>query len=102
MSGWLRDWSAPVPSGDMSSGMAVSGMMSAADLANLAKLTGTAFDRTWLTMMTSHHQGALAMARTELTTGSNPDVKILARSVITSQTAQVTRMKTLLSTLPGS
>lgn len=101
MSGWLRGWSIPVPSGEMS-GEAMSGMMSAADMTTLAKLTGTAFDRTWLTTMTTHHEGALTMARTELTAGSNPDATTLARSIITSQTAQITRMTGVLSQLPAS
>jgi len=99
MTGWLRGWGAPMAGGAMG-GMGMTGMMSATDMADLAKLTGTAFDRAWLTMMTTHHEGAVAMARTELTAGVNPDAKTLARSIVTSQTAQLTQMKALLAHLP--
>ncbi len=99
MTGWLRGWGAPMASGAMG-GMGMSGMMSPTEMADLAKLSGTAFDRAWLRMMSTHHQGAVAMARTELTTGLNPDAKTLARSIITSQTAQLTQMNALLAHLP--
>jgi len=99
MTGWLRGWGAPMASGAMG-GMGTTGMMSATEMTGLAKLSGTAFDRAWLTMMSTHHRGAVAMARTELTAGVNPDAKALARSIITSQTAQLTQMKVLLAHLP--
>ena len=99
MIGWLRGWGTPVASGAMG-GVGTTGMMSSTEMADLAKLRGTAFDRAWLTMMTTHHQGAVAMARTELSAGVNPDAKTLARSIITSQTAQLTQMKSLLAHLP--
>ncbi len=99
MTGWLRGWGAPMDSGAMG-GMGMTGMMSPTEMTDLAKLTGTAFDKAWLTMMSTHHRGAVAMARTELAAGVNADAKTLARSIITSQTAQLTQMKTLLAHLP--
>ena len=53
----------------------------------------------WVTMMITHHQGAVSMATTELSDGSNPDAKTLARSIISSQNAQIQQMKTLLTQL---
>jgi len=106
MSGWLTGWGAPVPSAagghDMSAmGGTMNGMMSAQDLTALGKATGSAFDRMWLQSMTKHHQGAVAMARTELATGTNPDAKKLAQSVIDGQSAEITEMKSILAGIPG-
>ncbi len=77
-------------------------MMSDVDMTSLSKATGAAFDRMWVSMMIRHHQGAVTMATAEQSTGQNPDAKKLAQSIITSQTAQITQLTVLLSTLPSS
>ena len=114
MNAWLKAWGQPMASssmGGMSStsgamgGMSMSGgtgMMSAADMASLGKASGAAFDRMWVTMMITHHQGALSMAKTELMSGSSPAAKALARSIVTSQTAQITQLRALLTKLPAA
>lgn len=107
MSGWLRTWGQPIPSTSMSSTMGGmnmgggTGMMSSTDMDTLGKATGATFDRMWVTMMITHHQGAVSMATTELSGGSNPDAKTLARSIIRSQNAQIQQMRTLLTQLPA-
>lgn len=55
------------------------GMMSEHDMAVLDAATGGAFDKLWLIQMTRHHQGAVAMAKTELANGQNPDAKARRR-----------------------
>jgi uncharacterized protein (DUF305 family) len=75
-------------------------MMSDADVTSLGNASGATFDRMWVTMMIQHHQGAVTMAKTEQTTGQNPDAKALAQSIITSQSAQITQLSSLLATLP--
>jgi uncharacterized protein (DUF305 family) len=106
MSGWLAGWQQPVPAASSSGmggmGQTGVGMMSDADMTSLGKATGAAFDRMWVSMMIRHHQGAVSMATTEESTGQNPDAKKLAQSIITSQTAQITQLAALLSTLPSS
>jgi uncharacterized protein (DUF305 family) len=47
-------------------------------------------------MMIKHHQGAIRMARTEQAQGSSADVKALADSIVTSQSAEITTMRKLL------
>ncbi len=74
-------------------------MMSDGDMATLQTLSGAAFDKMWLTMMTEHHSGAIDMAKTELSQGTYADAKALAQSITTSQAAQVTQMKDLLTQL---
>lgn len=107
MTGWLKSWNAPVPTSSMS-GMHMGGMhtgqgmMSDTDMANLSKATGAAFDRLWVTMMITHHEGAVAMAKTQLASGQYPSAKTLAQSIITSQNVEIQQMQTLLAQLPTS
>ena len=108
MSGWLTSWGAPVPAmgeSDMSGmegmGDPAGGMMSDKDISNLNKATGTAFDRMWLQMMTKHHQGAVAMAKTALDQGANPETKKLARSIIDGQSAEIAEMNSILKEIPA-
>ncbi len=101
MTGWLKDWNAPVPqtgAGHMT-GMAMDGMMSDAEMSDLGKATGKAFDTMWVAMMTRHHQGAIAMANTELTSGQSSDAKTLAQQIITGQTAEVATMAAIAKRL---
>lgn len=96
MSGWLTGWGEPVPDPAGASGMAMGdGMMSDAEMTKLHEADGTAFDRMWLQMMIKHHQGAVAMAATEVKSGSNADAKNLAQSIMTSQKAEIVKMQQL-------
>jgi uncharacterized protein (DUF305 family) len=107
MNEWLTAWGKPTPMPGMSpsadmSGMdhgSMPGMMSDADMAKLAAAKGTAFDKQFLTMMISHHEGAIEMAKQETAQGSNPDAKALAQKIITDQQAEITTMKGLLTQL---
>ncbi|MEV6025251.1 DUF305 domain-containing protein [Streptomyces sp. NPDC052036] len=107
MSGWLRAWGEKVPSGVASAmeggmpgmdhaGSSMPGMMSDADLDKLAKLSGDAFDTAFLKMMVGHHQGALAMARTEQAKGAHGPARAMAQSIVTSQSAEITEMNRML------
>jgi uncharacterized protein (DUF305 family) len=103
MSGWLKDWGAPVPSAPMSGtsmgGMSMNGMMSADEMKQLSGATGAALDKLWLQMMIKHHQGAIAMAKTELASGQYPQAKVLAQSISDSQATEITTMQGLLNQL---
>ncbi len=103
MSGWLKEWDAPVPSASMPGmdmgGTSMNGMMSADEMKQLGATTGTAFDKLWVQMMIKHHQGAIAMAKTELASGQYPQAKALAQSISNSQAKEVTTMQSLLSAL---
>jgi uncharacterized protein (DUF305 family) len=98
MSGWLTGWGKPVPeemSGmDMSDSMP--GMMSDEDMQMLMDSSGADFDRTFLTMMTQHHQGAIEMAKTEQSDGKSADAIALARQIESAQTNEITTMQGLL------
>lgn len=103
MSGWLKAWGAPVPATSMSGmnmgGMSMNGMMSAQEMTQLSSAKGAAFDKLWLQQMIKHHQGAIAMAKTELTTGRYPAATALAQSISGSQAKEISTMQNLLSKL---
>jgi uncharacterized protein (DUF305 family) len=105
MNGWLTAWGKPTPMPDMSSGMpgmdhgSMPGMMSDADMTKLMDAKGAAFDKQFLTMMISHHEGAIEMAKQETAQGSNTDAKALAEKIATDQQAEITTMKAILGRL---
>jgi uncharacterized protein (DUF305 family) len=102
---WLQAWGQPVPdpngSMDLSmsdmDGMMMSGIMSDADMARLGNATGTDFDSMWLEMMVQHHEGAISMARDEVTGGKFVATKALAESIVTSQQAEIDTMTMLMT-----
>ncbi|MGW1537965.1 DUF305 domain-containing protein [Streptomyces aureus] len=106
MSGWLKAWDAKVPDADMTgmesmpgmdhSGSSMPGMMSGDDMAKLKDLSGDAFDKAFLRMMVSHHQGAIAMAKTERAKGAYGPATTMATSIVTSQSSEITGMDKLL------
>jgi uncharacterized protein (DUF305 family) len=110
MKGWLTAWGAPTTMPGMT-GMSGStmgtgstgsmpGMMSDADMTILSGLTGVGFDRQWLTMMTTHHQGAIAMAHTEQTNGRYGPGTIMADNIVRTQTDEIAKMAAVLTSLP--
>lgn len=106
LTGWLKGWNAPVPSISTQSmpGMTMGTSMPGMDpqaMAALSNARGAEFDRMWLTMMSSHHADGVAMAKTELSKGANPEAKKLAQDIIDSQSAEITQMKKLLTQLGG-
>jgi uncharacterized protein (DUF305 family) len=98
MSGWLTSWGKPIPEdmGGMDMGGSMPGMASMAQLDKLAAARGTAFDKQFLTLMIAHHQGALTMAKTQITKGRSPAVVAMAKKVVTDQSAEITTMRALL------
>jgi len=98
MKQWLTAWGKPTRM-DMSDGHDMStmdGMMSDADMQALDAATGPAFDELWSTMMIEHHQGAITMAKTVKTEGTNPEVAKLADRIIAAQQAEIAEMNGLL------
>lgn len=110
MSGWLKSWGKMTATGAMPttkgmkgmegmdhSGARMPGMMSDADMRKLENLSGPAFDTAFLQMMIDHHRGAIDMARTEQAKGAYGPAKALAKSIVTSQSAEITRMNRMLN-----
>ena len=105
MNGWLTAWGRPAAMPGMSMGSdmdgmdhsSMPGMMSDADMDKLMNSHGAAFDKQFLTMMISHHEGAVAMARQETAQGSNPEALALARKIVADQQAEIATMRGLLA-----
>jgi uncharacterized protein (DUF305 family) len=51
------------------------------------------FDLAFVDLMTTHHQGAIDMATTELRDGSLPKVKRLAQQIIDAQQTEIDQLK---------
>lgn len=94
MSTWLESWGAPVPpASEMQHG---DGMMSMDEMSRLEAASAEQFDRLWLELMIKHHEGAIAMARTELTRGSDGGAQTLAQAIIDGQSAEIATMRGML------
>lgn len=90
MTSWLTSWNKSTSTGGMQMGhSSMPGSMSDADMSKLEGLRGSAFDKQFLTMMIAHHNGAIAMAQTELSKGQYSDALGLAASIEVTQQAQV-------------
>jgi uncharacterized protein (DUF305 family) len=77
-------------------GMAMAGMVDDATMVRLDSLKGASFDMLWLQSMISHHQGAIAMAKTEIADGTNADLIALAKNIVTAQQAEIDQMKQMV------
>ena len=77
------------------------GMLNDEQLARLEGAHGGAFDRLFLELMISHHQGAVTMANTLYANGGGlePASDRFARDVIADQNIEIARMRTLLASL---
>ncbi|MCI2421746.1 DUF305 domain-containing protein [Saccharopolyspora sp. K220] len=98
LTGWLRDWGAAESMPGMQHGdMGHGGMMSDEEMGQLSQARGADFDRQFLAMMIKHHEGAVAMSQTELSSGQFPAAKQLAQRIIDTQQAEINTMRGLQS-----
>ena len=96
MEDWLAAWDEPR---EMSGEHPMDGMLSPEDLAELDAARDAAAARLFLQQMIAHHEGAVAMARTEVEDGSNPGAVELATAIIADQNAEIEQMNNLLRNL---
>ncbi|MDH6219199.1 DUF305 domain-containing protein [Streptomyces pseudovenezuelae] len=69
------------------------GMATEAQLKNLRAAHGKAFDELFLTLMITHHQGAITMATDVKAQGNNIQIEEMADDVIAQQTSEIARMR---------
>ncbi|MFD6274638.1 DUF305 domain-containing protein [Streptomyces sp. NPDC060209] len=99
LSGWLTSWGEQVPAeGAMDHSMHGSGggMMTPEEMDSLKQASGKAFNTAFMEMMIKHHEGAVEMAKTQKADGAFPEAKTMADAIITSQTAEIATMNSLL------
>ena len=105
MSGWLDSWGEPVEAEgameghDMSDGSDMEGMMTEDQLSELEAANGDEASRMFLESMIEHHEGAVGMAEEELEDGRYPDAVELAQTIVDTQRAEITEMRSLLDDL---
>jgi uncharacterized protein (DUF305 family) len=66
-------------------------------VSQMMNMRGVQFDWMFLNEMIAHHEEAVSLAKTELASGANPQAKQLAKSIQTSQSAQLIEMRKLLA-----
>jgi uncharacterized protein (DUF305 family) len=105
---WLRDHHREVPDDGAyrmmmaMPDMAMPGMLTQAEMDQLAAARGADFDRLFLEFMIKHHQGALTMVKTLMATpGAAQDSSIFAfvSDVEADQSAEITRMRAMRATM---
>ncbi|GAA3948853.1 DUF305 domain-containing protein [Actinomadura viridis] len=72
------------------------GMATPEQMERLKAARGTEFDRLFLTLMITHHQGALTMVKDAIDKGNDLFVQELVRDVRSSQQAEIDRMRALM------
>lgn len=109
MTGWLAAWNQPTEPADGHSGHGkdehgtdghgMSGMVGEEGLDQLNAAPGMEGSRLFLEQMIGHHEGAVDMAKQELSAGKHDAAIQLARDIITAQEAEIAGMKQLLARL---
>ncbi|MCA1274563.1 DUF305 domain-containing protein [Streptomyces rubiginosohelvolus] len=72
------------------------GMATEAQLKELRGADGKAFDKLFLELMITHHQGAITMATEALTEGNDIFVEEMASDVVAQQTVEIDRMRGMM------
>ncbi|MFI2781197.1 DUF305 domain-containing protein [Streptomyces sp. ALB3] len=76
---------------------AMPGMATDEQIGRLRAAKGKAFDRLFLELMITHHQGAVTMATEALADGNNVLVEEMANDVVAQQTVEIDRMRGLMT-----
>lgn len=97
MRGWLTSYGkSERASGGGHDHASMPGMATGTQLKNLRAARGAAFDHLFLTLMITHHQGALTMATEVKAQGNNIRVEEMADDTIAQQTSEINRMRDML------
>ena len=99
LASWLQGWDEPTESEHSGMGHSMSGMMSDSDMNDLDQASAKDAGKLYLEQMVQHHKGAVDMAKTEVDKGKNTEAVAMAKSIVSSQTEQITQMKDMLKAL---
>ncbi|POX46345.1 DUF305 domain-containing protein [Streptomyces sp. Ru71] len=92
MRAWLKEYGKDEGAGGHLHG-GMPGMATEAQLSQLRAARGAAFDALFLTLMITHHQGAITMATDVKAQGNNVRIEEMADDVVAQQTSEITRMR---------
>ncbi|MEU0147469.1 DUF305 domain-containing protein [Streptomyces sp. NPDC006288] len=96
MEGWLKNNGGDARK-ESHEHSAMPGMATEKQVEQLRSTRGKAFDKLFLELMITHHQGAVTMATEALTDGNNVLVEEMANDVVTQQTVEIGRMRALMA-----
>ncbi len=96
MQGWLDGWGVEPSAGGH--GGHGDGMMTEDDLAALEAASGAEASTLFLEQMIVHHEGAIAMAETQIADGEDADAVALAEDIVAAQGEEIAEMKEILAT----
>ena len=91
----MKSWGA---TGDEHAGHTMQGMLTDQELETLKAAKGPEFDKLFLEGMIKHHQGAIDMAQMILAS-QNDEVRTLGEAIVSSQTAEIASMKSMLASM---
>lgn len=72
--------------------------MTTMDMGKLESASGKEFDRRFIDMMITHHQGAVAMSKSELKSGKKQPVKDKAQEIIDKQVKEIAELEQMRGT----
>ncbi|MFF1721747.1 DUF305 domain-containing protein [Streptomyces sviceus] len=95
MRAWLKEYGQSEKS-DAHAHARMPGMATEAQLEKLRAAKGKAFDELFLTLMITHHEGAITMATDVKGQGNNVRIEEMADDVVAQQTSEINRMRNML------
>lgn len=100
MAAWLAEWGVPILPADEAmvehAGHGMTGMLTDAQLQQLAEASGAEFDRLFAEYMIVHHEGAIDMA-VDVADSADTRVAALAAAIIATQQAEIGELQTFLN-----
>lgn len=96
MRSWLKTYGKEDGQGDTHDHASMPGMATEAQIDKLRAAKGKAFDQLFLTLMITHHEGAITMAADVKGQGNNIRIEEMADDVVAQQTAEISRMRDML------
>ena len=73
------------------------GMLTEAQMSELAMMSGAEFDQRWIQSMIMHHEGAVEMAEAALEGGVDEEVLAIATGIKSVQLAEIAELRALLN-----
>lgn len=97
---WILAWSSPAAEGhgaeeDPNHHGGAGGLMTEGQMLLLDQLDGLDAQQVYLDGMVKHHQGAVALAETQIREGTHPDAVALAREILARQQSEIARLQEL-------
>ena len=89
----MKSWPGVNPS--LHAGHMMDGMLSDSEIKALRQAMGKTFDLLFLEGMIKHHLGAIMMAE-DVVTSENPEVRALAKAIISTQEIEIAQMRSML------